>query len=155
MVFLSLSTAPPPPPGGDIATAQQPSVGASSGELDKESAVEEGGRGLMGVVCCMRGKYERKIMNFVEKIFAEFLQDVPVAIIMIEQKILHFFHFTDSQHFVCQSFHYVCVSVCRVMWDRACGSESEEDEESEDTLGLSGSATEGRGSEILDPSLKR
>ena len=41
------------------------------------------------------------------------------------------------------------------MWDRECGSESEEEEEMEEPLGPSGPAEGNKDSEVLDPSLKR
>jgi enhancer of polycomb-like protein len=43
----------------------------------------------------------------------------------------------------------------RVLWDRACGSESEEEEETEEPLGPSGTAEGNKEGEALDPSLKR
>ena len=41
------------------------------------------------------------------------------------------------------------------MWDRECGSESEEEEEMEEPLGPPGTAEGNKDSEVLDPSLKR
>ena len=49
----------------------------------------------------------------------------------------------------------VCVCLSRVLWDRACGSESEEEEETEEPLGPSGTAEGNKEGEALDPSLKR
>ena len=54
----------------------------------------------------------------------------------------------------CGLINFVCLSLSRVLWDRVCGSDSEEDEEMEEPLTNSG-ASEAKDVDTLDPRLKR